>query len=57
MKKNLFQVMIILIKYQMIYFKIKIHLLLIIKFLEFVEEFGYKREYIIKSLVNDELNY
>ena len=27
------------------------------KVLEFVEEFGYKREYIIKSLLNDELNY
>ena len=27
------------------------------KVLEYVEEFGYKREYIIKSLLNDELNY
>ena len=27
------------------------------KVIHYVEEFGYKREYIIKSLLNDELNY
>ena len=27
------------------------------KVLDYVEEFGYKRDYIINSLLNDELNY